>query len=95
MILGRVTGSVHATAKNRRLDGQRILVVRPVGLGGLPAGKPVLCLDRVDAGPGDLVLVNREGGAARILYGDELIPVQAVILGVVDGVEGVVPTEAP
>jgi len=87
MILGRVTGSVHATVKNSRLDGRRLLVVRPVDLAGKASGKPVVCVDRVDAGVGDLVLVNREGGAARLLYGDDLTPVQAVVLGVVDRIE--------
>lgn len=87
MILGRVTGSVHGTVKNERLVGHRLLVVRPVDLERRPSGKPLLCVDRVDAGVGDLVLVNREGGSARLLYDDDLIPVQAVILAVVDDVE--------
>ena len=87
MILGRVTGSVHATLRNRHLDGERILVVRPVDLEQVPRGAPILCLDRVDAGVGDMVLVNKEGGGARILYKNDRIPVQAVIVGVVDAVE--------
>lgn len=86
MILGRVTGSVHATVKNRHLDGHRLLVVRPVDLKLEVFGRPLVAIDRVDANVGDLVLVNREGGAARIVLSDELTPVQALILGVVDGV---------
>jgi ethanolamine utilization protein EutN len=91
MILGRVTGSVHATVKNAHLDGHRLLVVRPVDLGGRTAGRPLVCVDRVDAGVGDLVLVCREGSSARFILDDEDSPVQALVLAVVDGMESVAP----
>lgn len=87
MILSRVTGSVHATVKDAPLEGERILVTRPVDLNGVPFGRPLLALDRVDAGVGDLVLVNKEGGSARILYEDDETPVQAVIIAVVDDLD--------
>jgi microcompartment protein CcmK/EutM len=87
MILSRVTGSVHATVKDAPLEGERILITKPVGLDGVPFGRPLLALDRVDAGIGDLVLVNKEGGSARILYGSEETPVQAVIIAVVDDIQ--------
>jgi ethanolamine utilization protein EutN len=87
MILSKVTGSVHATVKDAPLEGERILITQAVDLRGGIIGRPLLALDRVDAGVGDLVLVNKEGGSARILYGDEETPVQAVIVAVVDDVE--------
>ena len=87
MILGRVTGSVHASISNAHLEGERLLIVRAVDLEQRPAGKPLVCLDRADAGPGDLVLVNREGGAARLLYENDRLPVQGIVLGVVDNIE--------
>jgi ethanolamine utilization protein EutN len=67
VILSRVTGSVHATVKDPPLAGERILVTRAVGLDGALIGRPLLALDRVDAGVGDLVLVNKEGGSARMI----------------------------
>lgn len=84
MMLGRVTGMLHATLKNPRLEGHRLLVVRPVDRAGLPSGPPLVCIDRVDAGVADTVLVCREGGAARILTGDAAIPVQAMVVAIVD-----------
>ena len=87
MILGRVQGSVHATQKNPHLVGARLLLVVPVGLDGELHGAPLVCLDRVDAGEGDLVLVNREGGGARIVLADEGTPVKALIVAVVDRVD--------
>ena len=87
MILARVTGSVHATVKNAHLEGQRMLVCRPLDLDLKVKGKPLLCVDRVDSGVGDTVLINREGGSARLIYANDRIPVQAVIIAVVDDVE--------
>jgi ethanolamine utilization protein EutN len=87
MILSRIVGSVHATVKDAPLGGERILMAQPVDLNGAPAGRILLALDRVDAGVGDLVLVNKEGGSARILYENEETPVQAVIIAVVDDLE--------
>ena len=87
MILSRVTGSVHATVKDAPLQGERILLTQAIDLAGAVVGRPLLALDRVDAGVGDLVLVNKEGGSARILYENEETPVQAVIVAVVDGFE--------
>ncbi len=84
MILGRVTGALHATLANQHLEGQHLLLVDPVEPSGKLSGKPLVCIDRVGAGPGDLVLVNREGGAARALLQDDRSPVQALIVGVVD-----------
>jgi microcompartment protein CcmK/EutM len=84
MILGLVTGSVHATVKNPHLEGHRLLVVKPVDLSGRPQGHPILSIDRVDAGVGDLVLVCREGSSARFVLNDPQSPVQAMVLAVVD-----------
>lgn len=87
MILGRVTGTVVATKKHPRLEGNRLLIVQPVDLDKRLTGSSFLALDVVDAGEGDLVLVNREGGGARIVFGDHQIPIQAIVVGVVDGVD--------
>jgi ethanolamine utilization protein EutN len=87
VILARVVGDVYATVKNPRFEGKKILVVQPLDVDLTPKGPTLLALDRVDAGPGDVVLVNKEGGGARIIFNDNEIPVQAVIVGVVDGVD--------
>ena len=87
MILARVTGTVVATKKHPRLEGNRLLIVQPVDLEKRLTGSAFLALDVVDAGEGDLVLVNREGGGARIVLNDAQVPVQAVVVAVVDGVD--------
>ncbi len=94
MTICRVTGSIVSTHKNEHLAGRKIMVVQPLTLDGDPHGSDMLAIDEVDAGVGDLVLVMREGGSARIIFDNKKIPVQAVIVGVVDGyhVEGQSPS---
>ncbi len=87
MILCRVTGTVVATRKNPHLEGHRLLVVQPVDLRLSAQGTALVALDVVDAGEGDLVLVNKEGGGARIVFESQVIPVQAVVVGLVDNIE--------
>jgi ethanolamine utilization protein EutN len=84
MILSRVTGVVWATRQNEQLEGKKILITQPLDLEGNLTGSSLLALDRVDAGEGDQVLVNKEGSGARLLYGSNEIPVQAVVVAVID-----------
>ncbi len=87
MIICKVAGTVVATAKDPNLSGYKLLVVQPLGLDQSPEGATFLAVDQVDAGEGDTVLVSKEGGGARILLGRDRIPLQAVIVAVVDAIE--------
>lgn len=87
MIIATVTGSLFATRKHQRFEGKKILVVREESARGEPVGPTFLALDRVESGPGDRVLINKEGSSARLLFGDEEIPVQAVIVGIIDSLD--------
>ncbi len=88
MILCRITGVVWSTRKNEQLEGNRLLICQPVELDGkTPLGSSFLALDRVDAGEGELVLVNAEGGGARITLGNDQIPLRYLIVAVVDELE--------
>jgi len=85
--LGTVVGDVVSTHKNERLEGKRLLLVRRLTLDLTPEGTETICLDVVDAGVGDKVLVVQEGSSARKIFADDWIPVQAVIVGVLDRVD--------
>lgn len=88
MILGRVVGNVVATQKNERYEGSRVLVVEPIGLDGERTGAEFLALDSVDAGPGDVVIVVREGWAASTAAtGRPQAAIDAAVVGVVDSIE--------
>lgn len=88
MILCRVQGSVTSTQKNEHLRRNKLLICQPVGLDGkTPEGPSFLALDVAQAGPHDLVLVNKEGSGARLIFEDEKIPLQTVVVAVVDDLE--------
>ncbi len=84
MKLCRITGSLHATVKSPRLEGRRIMIAQPLDAAGRDDGEALLALDEVDSGPGDMVLVMKEGGGARIVLGDDRSPVQCLVIAVVD-----------
>ncbi len=88
MYLARVVGNIVSTHKNDRLKGKKLLLVQRLALDDRHDGSvEVIALDVVDAGVGDKVLVVQEGTSARKIFNDEKIPVQAVIVGVVDSVD--------
>jgi microcompartment protein CcmK/EutM len=86
MILGRVTGNVVATIKQPCYEGQRLLIVQPVDEVGNDKGDSFLACDSVQAAPGDVVLVEREGNTARQILGNPNDPFHSVIVGIVDKV---------
>lgn len=87
MKLARVQGSVVATIKHPIYEGHRLLLVRDADEQGRPQGPGFVAIDRVQAGPGDLVLYMDEGNSARLLLGDSTAPARAVVCAIVDSVE--------
>lgn len=96
MVLCRVTGSVVSTAKNERLVGQRLLLVRPLRLDGETSDRAEeVALDPgLDAGVGDAVLIAKEGAVVADLFDAGLpagalpTPANVVIVAIVDGWTG-------
>ncbi len=85
MKLCRVAGTVVGTAHHPVYDGQKLLVVQPVDDRDQPSGASFLAVDRVQAGVGDLVLVNQEGnGARQLLKLGQQVPIRSLIVGIVD-----------
>ena len=84
MVLARVKGPVVSTIKNEALKARTLYVVEPIDRRGRPIGKTFLALDSVQSRPGDIVLITREGNGCRQILGNELAPVNALILAIVD-----------
>lgn len=93
MYLGIVKGTVVAERKAEGLAGTKLLLVQPVDDQLLPNGDLQAAVDRVQAGPGDLVYLvgSREAALACDPW---FVPVDAAIVGIVDGVD-VPPKVAP
>ena len=87
MQIGRVTGTLVATQKHRKLEGSKLLLVQLLTLDDKPKGTPVLAIDAVGAGVGEKVLVVIEGKAAGQVLGRKAAPVDTAIVGIIDHVD--------
>ncbi|MFQ5740582.1 MAG: EutN/CcmL family microcompartment protein [Acidobacteriota bacterium] len=87
MIIGQVVDHFIATQKNPAFEGQKLLLIQPLSLGGEERGEPVLAIDGVDAGIGDRVLLVQDGWAAMKVLGKFFTPVDAAVIGVIDHVD--------
>jgi microcompartment protein CcmK/EutM len=78
--LGTVVGAVWGARHAGGLDGAKLLVVEHGG------GARVVAIDRLGAGPGDLVLVAH-GSRVRDLTVGEAAALKDVVVAIVDGVD--------
>lgn len=85
MQLGKVTGTVTATAKAPPLTGQKLLLLDLVDAGGTVQAPSLVAADTVGAGVGDTVLVT-SGSAARMAGNLASAPIDLSIIAVVDRV---------
>ncbi len=86
MNLGRVIGNLWATRKYPSLEGRRLLLVQPLTFAGKETGTPIISLDTVDAGEGDVVMYSTASEAA-IPFRPGLTPTDATIVGVVERID--------
>lgn len=85
MHLAKVMGSVVATRKIPELEGVKLLWVQPLNKSLKPVGEPLVAVDTVMAGTGDIVyyVIGRE---ASMALEKTFVPVDAAIVGIVDQV---------
>ncbi len=86
MFLGRVVGTVVSTQKDPKLKGGKLLVVQYLTMDLEPAKNFAVAMDAVGAGAGEVV-VCATGSSARMTEVTEGLPVDAVILAIVDSLE--------
>jgi ethanolamine utilization protein EutN len=86
MILAKVVGTVVTTISHPSFKNHRLLVVQPMFTEGEKPNEDFIALDNSQAGIGDTVLINREGGGARQMLNDPDAPVISVIMGIIDSV---------
>jgi microcompartment protein CcmK/EutM len=91
MFLAKVTGAVVATQKTEAMVGHKLLVVEPYRLESdkrrslVTTGRTFVAVDTVGAGEGEFVLIT-QGSSARLTPETKNLPVDAVIIGIVDTV---------
>jgi microcompartment protein CcmK/EutM len=85
MILARVVGSVVATRKDPRLEGKKLLILKPISPDGKDESGYVVSVDTVSAGFRETVIAV-SGSSARMAEGCKDTPVDSTIIGIVDTV---------
>jgi microcompartment protein CcmK/EutM len=82
--LAKVIGNVVSTVRSKTHEGYKLMIVQYIGADGEPKGTHYVAFDCGDAGLGDTVIVNTDGGAAKLLLDDKAIVANQTICGVVD-----------
>jgi ethanolamine utilization protein EutN len=85
MFLGRVMGNATSTVKHPSMEGAKLLLVKALQADGHTIeGDPILVVDKLGAGRGDMVLITSDGIGAREMLGDEKSPVRWTVMGIPD-----------
>ena len=87
MYIGRVSGTVVATFKDKVFEGKKLLIVDHLTPERKPTGHYWVAVDDVQAGLGDTVMVIDEGNSARQVVGMDPAPIRAVVVGIVDEID--------
>lgn len=81
MITAKLIDHIWSTRKAESLNGLKLMQAEIIG-GGTDTAK-IIVADIISAGIGDRVIVTT-GSSARRMLGDDMIPVDAVVVGIID-----------
>ena len=86
MHLAKVIGTIWATRKYEALESAKMQLIQPLTGKLKKHGAPIIAVDTIGAGPGEIVyyVTARE---AVIPYPADLAPIDASIVGIVDHVD--------
>lgn len=82
MLTAKLIDNVWATRKADSLNGYKFMLAEVIG-GGTHDGQRMIVVDNISAGIGDRVIVCT-GSSARRMLGNDNIPVDAVVVGIID-----------
>jgi microcompartment protein CcmK/EutM len=91
MFVAKVTGSLISTQKVASMKGFKLLVVEPYRVEPnkreslITTGRTFVAVDTLGAGIGDYVLLT-QGSSARLTPETKNMPIDAVVVGIVDSV---------
>ncbi len=91
MFVAKVTGSLVSTQKVESMVGHKLLLVEPFRVDPqdrtrlVSTGRTFVAVDTVGAGEGEFVLIT-QGSSARLTPETKSLPIDAVIVGLVDTV---------
>ena len=86
MLLGKIAGTVVATRKDEKLQGQKLLIVRTFDPETTDESGYRVAVDTVGAGVGETVIIV-QGSSARMATGMKDHPVDCTVVGIVDTID--------
>jgi ethanolamine utilization protein EutN len=86
MIICEVVGNIWATKKDANMEGAKLMMVRQIDYFSERESEVFVAADIVGAGIGEQVLVV-SGSTARRALGRDEVPIDTVIVGIVDSIE--------
>jgi ethanolamine utilization protein EutN len=92
MFLARVIGTVVSTKKDEAMKGRKLVLLRPLLVDEAnpaqfrPGANTIVAVDALGAGQDEVVLFC-QGSSARQASGMKSLPVDAVVVGIVDVVD--------
>lgn len=81
MLTAKLIDNVWATRKAESLNGFKFMLAEVIS--GTREGERLIVVDNISAGIGDRVIIC-QGSSARRMLGDDNIPVDAVVVGIID-----------
>ncbi len=85
MLLGKVIGTIWATRKYATLKSYKMQFVQPLNAMMEKMGDPIIAVDTIGAGPGEIIFYATSSEAV-IAMDVDMAPVDASIVGIVDSV---------
>ena len=85
MFLGKVIGNIWATRKHQSLNNFKLMIVQPINSNFEKTGDPIVAVDTVGSGPGEIIYYITASESVIPLPVD-MAPVDASIIGIVDSV---------
>ena len=82
MLTARLVNHIWSTRKAESLNGLKLMQAEIIG-GGTEEGRRIIVVDNISAGIGDRVIIST-GSSARKMLGDDQIPVDAVVVVIID-----------
>ena len=82
MLTAKLVDHIWSTRKADSLNGYKLMQAEIIG-GGTEEGRRIIVVDNISAGIGDRVVITT-GSSARRMLGDDNIPVDAVVVGIID-----------
>ncbi|WP_334329074.1 EutN/CcmL family microcompartment protein [Companilactobacillus sp. HBUAS59699] len=81
MVTAKLVDNIWATRKSEQLNGLKLMLAELIG--GSRDGERLVVCDVIGAGIGDRVIITT-GSSARRMLGDDAIPADAAVVGIID-----------